>query len=372
MKTILFLENENPHKDSSGGIMTYLINLSKFLRSQNYNTILCGTGKLSKKKSSFSSFINISKKDSCSNFRYILSLFLKINFLKLNSSSIIHAQRPDMLVPAIIFKSKCKLICSLHGAHDIAVYDKKGKIAGFIYSFLQKFSFKHTDSLIAVDQSTADYYKTKYPFIKKKIKVIPIAVDVDLFFPMIKKDVRAKNKLCLNGKIIIFVGRLEKEKNIKLLIDSFNIASKKIKNLNLLIVGTGKDETTLKKYVESNMIKNIIFRGEVSNTQIPELINCADLLALTSYYEGSPNVVKESIACNIPIVSVDVGDVKSVIENLDKCYIANYDKNNFSEKLLKVLHDDKKIDIYLEAKKYTKEYLGQATMDYYEANLRNE
>ena len=103
---IYFLENENPNKDSSGGIMSYLINLSKVLIDKGCITILCGSGVNKGEVKLFSEFINISKKDNSSNLRYFILLFLKIKFLKINRSSIIHAQRPDMLLPAILFKSK--------------------------------------------------------------------------------------------------------------------------------------------------------------------------------------------------------------------------------------------------------------------------
>ena len=51
----------------------------------------------------------------------------------------------------------------------------------------------------------------------------------------------------------------------------------------------------------------------------------ADALLLTSVSEGSPNVIKEAMACNCPIVSTDVGDVRWVTENVEGTYVANHD-----------------------------------------------
>ncbi len=50
-------------------------------------------------------------------------------------------------------------------------------------------------------------------------------------------------------------------------------------------------------------------------------MNAADCLLLTSWSEGSPNVIKEAMACNCPIVTTDVGDVTERLENLDGCYV---------------------------------------------------
>ena len=53
------------------------------------------------------------------------------------------------------------------------------------------------------------------------------------------------------------------------------------------------------------------------------LLMCAvDALLMTSFTEGSPQVIKEALACGCPIVSVDVGDVKERIDGVDGCYVA--------------------------------------------------
>lgn len=58
----------------------------------------------------------------------------------------------------------------------------------------------------------------------------------------------------------------------------------------------------------------------------PDLVatymNAADCLLLTSWSEGSPNVIKEAMACNCPIVTIDVGDVNERLEGLDGCLVA--------------------------------------------------
>jgi teichuronic acid biosynthesis glycosyltransferase TuaC len=71
----------------------------------------------------------------------------------------------------------------------------------------------------------------------------------------------------------------------------------------------------------------------VPHDDVPIWINAAGAVLLTSAHEGSPVIVKEALACNVPIVSVDVGDVRARIEGIDGCSIAAPSAADLSEKL---------------------------------------
>jgi teichuronic acid biosynthesis glycosyltransferase TuaC len=75
----------------------------------------------------------------------------------------------------------------------------------------------------------------------------------------------------------------------------------------------------------------------ISHSEVVKYLCMADVLVFTSFMEGSPNVIKEAMACNCPIVSTDVGDIKWVIGNTEGCYIAGFDPLDFSEKLKKAI-----------------------------------
>jgi teichuronic acid biosynthesis glycosyltransferase TuaC len=76
---------------------------------------------------------------------------------------------------------------------------------------------------------------------------------------------------------------------------------------------------------------------DVEHEDVPNYLNAADVLVITSLWEGSPNAVKEAMACNCPIVSTDVGDVKEVIGNTEGCYITSYDPVDVAYKLKQAL-----------------------------------
>jgi glycosyltransferase involved in cell wall biosynthesis len=76
---------------------------------------------------------------------------------------------------------------------------------------------------------------------------------------------------------------------------------------------------------------------------VPLWINASDVLLLTSFHEGSPTVVKEALACGVPVVSVDVGDVRERIQGVKGCYIATPDPNDLAAKLRLVFSTGQRI-----------------------------
>jgi glycosyltransferase involved in cell wall biosynthesis len=69
----------------------------------------------------------------------------------------------------------------------------------------------------------------------------------------------------------------------------------------------------------------LLTASNIPHESIPVYMHAADVLIVTSLHEGSPNVVKEALACNLPVVSTDVGDVKQRIGNLEGCAVVQDD-----------------------------------------------
>ncbi len=145
------------------------------------------------------------------------------------------------------------------------------------------------------------------------VTVIPNGVDIHQFFPEPLDEARELLKLPANKKIIAFVSNPQRpEKN-------FGLAQQAVNLLN-----------------DSNV--ELIPVYNKSHDEVRHWMNAANVLVLTSFHEGSPNVIKEAMACNLPIVSTQVGDVRQVIENVEGCYLAGYDPAEFSQKLKEALN----------------------------------
>ena len=77
--------------------------------------------------------------------------------------------------------------------------------------------------------------------------------------------------------------------------------------------------------------------GRHTKEEVNIIINASDCVLLTSFREGSPQIIKEAMACGCPIVSTDVGDAKKIIGDTKGCFIVSYDPSDIADKLTKVL-----------------------------------
>ena len=142
--------------------------------------------------------------------------------------------------------------------------------------------------------------------------VLPNGVDLKRFAPVYKEKARAHLNLTTEFKVILFITMRDRpEKNLPLAISA-------MKSLN------------------ENPV-DFLHLYDKQNSEIAWYLNAADLLLLTSKREGGVNVIKEAMACNCPIVSTDVGDVRHVISGTEGCYISGHDEDSLADNIRKAL-----------------------------------
>ena len=145
----------------------------------------------------------------------------------------------------------------------------------------------------------------------RNVIVLPNGVDTELFRPLDRDEARRHLGLP-SKKIILFAADPARpEKN-------FNLASESVRRMN-------RDDVML------------LPLGNVNHRQMPYYYNAADVLLLTSLWEGSVNSVKEAMASNLAVVSCDVGDVQSNTRSLQGYHITSYDPDEIAVKLTEAL-----------------------------------
>lgn len=141
--------------------------------------------------------------------------------------------------------------------------------------------------------------------------IIPNGVDFEKYYPYDKQEARKKLGIDLQAKVVVFAASKDSpNKNFKLAKNSISLLQDK---LTLLIL-------------ENTPPHEVYF-----------YFNAADLVLLLSFHEGSPNVIKEAMACNCPIVSTNVGDVEEVINKTEGCFICSYKPEDVAEKITKAI-----------------------------------
>ena len=137
------------------------------------------------------------------------------------------------------------------------------------------------------------------------------------------------------------MGRLEPQKNYKLLIDAFEKVYKKYNDYILEIYGKGFLKDTLEEYIKSTGLNNcIILKGQVDNVR--DAIYKASVFAMSSDYEGMPNALLEAACIGIPCVSTDCpcGGAKEILENGKNGILVNVnDSQKLADGIIKMIAD---------------------------------
>jgi len=140
--------------------------------------------------------------------------------------------------------------------------------------------------------------------------VIPCGVDIERFQPTPQPEARSSLGLPADKKLILWAGEhLRPEKRFEIVQEAVELLKQRDLRVELVVL-SGKPHDT-----------------------VPLYMNGCDVLLLTSDAEGSPMVIKEAMACNLPVVSTSVGDVPDVIDGVDGCYLCSQDPADVANKL---------------------------------------
>jgi glycosyltransferase involved in cell wall biosynthesis len=205
---------------------------------------------------------------------------------------------------------KHRWIAFHHGYTDT---DRKMRL----YNRLDRWSLPHADRVVTVCQAFAQELSGSTGVPIDKISVQHNAIRRQP--PVSSADAEALRKrlgISDNERVVLSVGRLSREKAHGDLIEAFKHLQETPPDLSikLIIVGDGPERSRLEAAVESIDGKGrVLFTGQV--TEVQPFYAMADVFALPSHSEGSPNVLLEAMAANLPIVATTVGGVPEMVAN---------------------------------------------------------
>ncbi|MCW3804394.1 glycosyltransferase family 4 protein [Plebeiibacterium marinum] len=177
----------------------------------------------------------------------------------------------------------------------------------------------------------------------KKSEVIPNGIDFARFNPIDREIARRQVGFSSSAHVLWVSDPERKEKN-------FDLAREALGHLD-----TDDVELTVVNNVELD--------------QVPFYYYAADVLLVTSKWEGSPNVVKEAMACSLPIVSTDVGDVIDITKNTNGCYITSADPESVAKALELALSFGKRTNGREKVKYLDVDYISERLLNTYQKVL---
>jgi glycosyltransferase involved in cell wall biosynthesis len=201
---------------------------------------------------------------------------------------------------------------------------KMGILKKFIAWIIEFISYKNADSIILTTVDAKEYVIKKYLIKSEKILVISNSINTDLFRPMsVGKKARS----------LIFVGRVEKEKNLEELVNAM-VGS----GATLDIVGSGSQIDYL-SHLAKNLGVEVNFLGKVSNHDLPAIINQHEIFVLPSKYEGNPKALLEAMACGMVVLGTDVRGIREIIKHQENGYLSATNRVELSKSLVILFTD---------------------------------
>jgi glycosyltransferase involved in cell wall biosynthesis len=265
---------------------------------------------------------------------------LKAPFLKINPTHLMHFHRPDFALPFIFFSNP--KVCTIHGEPGELIKVTKGLTFSCLYNFFERLAIRSFKRLIFVSESALKYYQKKFPDLKEQMQVIPPAID-SYFIRQSERDRkkwREKNGWNEADKILLFIGRLEKEKQIDIIIQQFHELLQEqphSQNFRLVIIGDGRLKESIENKLRQCADSHIHSMGFYPKSELPLIYTSVDATIIFSMSEGLPGVVLESLACGTPVVANRVGDLPLVIEHGKNGYLV--DANSLKEGMSLVLEN---------------------------------
>ena len=195
----------------------------------------------------------------------------------------------------------------------------------FVGTYGCEFIIKNTKKMICVSNFIKSSLEKKLEIDKDKCVVLRNGIDTKKFSITIdeieKQKIKKKYNINDDDKILLFTGRLVKEKGIKELLEA--LSKVQIKNLKLLVVGSSLNNINVKTKYEieieelvKKINKNVIFTGFVEYKEIYKLYAIADIAVLPSIWDDpAPLTIIESMAAGLPIITTNSGGIPEYAKN---------------------------------------------------------
>ena len=231
---------------------------------------------------------------------YLKNFFHLRRVIKETNFDVIHAHYGISGLLAFFANAKSKLVVSLMGSEIYASI-----VSLWVFRLFTRYCWHIT---IVKSQAMSEALNST----QSDIRIIPNGVDLNTFYPLEKDQARKELNIKSDKPLVLFPSNPNRaEKN-------FPLAQKICTRLNL----------------------KLIWLDNVPHQKVNLYYNAADVVLLTSSFEGSPNAIKEAMAANRPIVSTKVGDVEQNLSNTSRCHVCSHDREELARALSSTINNN--------------------------------
>ncbi|MDB5058054.1 MAG: hypothetical protein JWO59_1526 [Chloroflexi bacterium] len=235
------------------------------------------------------------------------------------------------------------VVVTYHGDDLLGTRDPNGNITfeSKVIVVAGQILGKYVDAVIVQSQEMARKLR------HANVHVIPHEVDFDLFAPRDREQARAVLELDLEKTYLLFAA------DPRIPVKRFPLARAVADQLRR----------------QDPSIEFLVVHQEPQH-RLALYLNACDALVFTSYQEGSPNVIKQAMACNLPIAATDVGDVRQIIAGTPGCYVCSPDVSEFTMRLTEILRQRQRTNGRAQIQHLACPAVAQQVIGVYEETLR--
>jgi glycosyltransferase involved in cell wall biosynthesis len=212
---------------------------------------------------------------------------------------------------------KVPVVVTYHGDDVLGTINARGERTGFSRAVAAagRALGQFVDAVIVQSKQMADRFQ------RSNVYIIPHEVDLEVFYPEERNRARAILGLDPQKKYLLFAS------NPNIPVKRFPLAQAAADQLRN----------------EDSSVEMVVIHKE-PQPRLALYMSACDAMVFPSYQEGSPNIVKQAMACGLPIVATDVGDVREIIGRTNGCFVCNPRVDEFASRLRQILDLQQRTD----------------------------
>jgi glycosyltransferase involved in cell wall biosynthesis len=256
--------------------------------------------------------------------------------LRHGNYDLIHAQWGQS-APTVL-PTRLPLVVTFRGGEGEGIVGDDGSytFSGYVLRLVSAYVARRADELVVVSAHMRQYLPPR------RTHVIPSGLDFSRWPLMSKEEARRQLGLPQTKRLVLFAGNPDEARK------RYNLAADVVSRL------------------PGDVAAEIVVAWRVPHERMALYMNACDALLFVSMYEGSPNVVKEALACNLPVVSVVVGDTPQRLGGIDGCAVCDGDDpDSLAAALTAVLRRGGRIDGRTAVGELNEEVLAQQMIGIY-------